>query len=131
MRDKCKNANQSRVGLVEKLVNEVPINTVVMSVVFTTKVVKVCLEQIFIAVDGIERCCKPKERQNSPESEANSVPCEESVFRDYGLVRISSLCNEISITVNEKVEYEAKDDWVDLKVNCKTKEEPTKVVPLF
>ena len=85
--------------------------------VLPDKVVQVGLVEILIAINGIESGCQPEESNASPKSKADTAPREKSIFRHDRFVRASTPCYEVAIAINEEIEDETEDNWVDLEVD--------------
>ena len=86
--------------------------------------------QTFISVNVVEECSKAEERASGHSSEHKPIPREEPIPWDNSLVRFA-LSNHSSVHVNEEVEHEAVNDWVNFEVNTQAVEEACKHVLSF
>ncbi len=127
---KCQNTDKGRIWFVEKLVDEIPVDGVVVSVIFAHKMVEISLPEELIAIDHIEKRRQTYKCQHSHQSENDSVLREEALLRDNSFVGASTLCDEISVTVNEKVEHKAENDGVNFEMDGQTEEKTSQNVSL-
>ncbi len=127
---KSQNADKGRIWFVEKLIDEVPVDGVVVSVIFAHEMVKIGLPEELIAIDYVEKRSQTYKCQHSHQSKNDSVLREKALLRDYSFVGASTLCDEISVTIDEKVEDKAENGRVNLKVNRQSEEKASQDVPL-
>ena len=128
LRDESEDADSSGAGLFEKLVDQIPVYTIVVAMVLSDKMVQVGFIEVLISINGVKSGSQPEESNASPKRKTYAVPCEKSILRYYRFVGTTAPCNKFAITIYEKVKDEAEDNWVDLEVDCQAKEETPKVI---
>ncbi len=118
----CQNPDKSRIRLVKKLVDEIPVDRVVVSVIFAHEMIEVGLPEELIAINHVEQRRQTNECQHSHQSKNDPVLREKAFLRDYSFVRASTLSDKISVAIDEKVEDKAENDRVNLEMNRQSKE---------
>ena len=75
------------------------------------------------AINVVEKSCEAYKRSGADDRELQSVLGEESQRGDR-CVGPLPLSDDSSVAVDEEIENEAVDDWVDLEVNAEAVEKP-------
>ena len=100
-------------ALIIELVNCVEVNTIVVSVVFSHEMVQVSFVQELVPIYVIEKASKCNEGRGGNQGEGYPVGGEKVSENAY-----FTLKDLLFITINEQIENEAVDYWVDFEMNA-------------